>query len=520
MLPHLLTTLGLLGGCEPLGPVHIYSEDAVAPEPVGRLEISEDSLDFGDAAIGGGPPELRWLSVGNTGDGPLTILGLDEVIGDGEAFSVSGAGAVIELDPGEQIALAVQFVPPSYGDYQGVLVADESHRVDLWGHGSAPMLALSTEALRFPETPVGCESRAVASIRNDGDDLLLLDALSLSSGSPDISLLSEGEAILGPGEQLELELAFAPSSAGDHTAALGISSNDPAEPLRSVQLAGEATWSGATEERFDYLPRAAADVLFVVDSSPSVFGRLSGAAQGAPLYFESLDRLGVDWRYTVSTAEQDCYATAEPWIDSGSDSDASGELLAAFSLVDEGDSRLLERTAELLERTDPGDCLAGFLRPNSQLHVILITDRQESSPDTVAHYLRVFEAQIAKSVSSSTLTVSAVVGDGGICPAAAAALDAAERTGGVLGDLCQASWQGLYPLLAQASAATDRTPYSYRLGGEPVPSTIELTAADGRPLEGWSYDAASTSVLISGAGSGVAIGESITVRYLPATECP
>lgn len=511
----------VLGGCEPMGSTHVYHEDPVAPEPVGRLEISTDALDFGDASVGAASPSVRRVTVSNTGDGPLTVLGLDEVVGDSDAFSVSGAEAVMDLGPGERVELEVLFVPPTYGDYQGVLLADGSHRIDLWGHGSAPLMSISTDAVDFPEIPIGCDAQAGLSIRNEGDDLLLLEELLISSGSTDIFLLGDAEAILDPGEELDLDLVFAPSTSGEHTSVLSVHSNDPAEPVASVPLTGAATQLGIAEEQFEYLPRASADVLFMVDSTRSVFSRLFDAAANAELYFDSLDELGVDWRYTVSTAELDCYSTTEPWIDAKADAtDAAGELVAAFGVHGEGDSQLLERTANLLERTDPGDCLAGFLRPDSQLHVILITDRQESSPESVAHYLSVYESQISKNVSTSTLTVSAVVGDGERCPEAAAALDAAELTDGVLSDLCQASWRNIYPRLAQASAATNRTTYIHHLVDEPVSSTIEVATEGGRTLHAWDYDSASNSILISGADNDVAVGEAITVRYLPATECP
>jgi hypothetical protein len=457
------------------------------------------------------------LVASNTGTGPLTVVGLDSVEGADDAF-FTDAPAVYLLDPGHELEIEVTFAPPEAGEYVGVIALGDGVSITLTGGATAPTLVMSPEYLQLPSTPIGCESEAVITLSNDGDEVLFFDEFSIS-GSPDIFLGEDPPEWLIPGESVELPVRFEPQTVGGHAATLQVTSNDPTLPSCGTRVKTSGYQGDELEQSFEYAPRTRADVLFVVDSSASVSNRLRGLAPRAAIWFSELEANLVDWRFTVTNDDLDCHATAEPWIDNLATMDAAVEALTAALAVDlSGGDQLLDLALSTIERTDPLDCLEGFLRDGSQLHVVLITDREENSEEAPKTYIENIRARLDP---ASHLVFSSLAGDGGACPDAYNAHLAAQLTGGRSFDLCQAQpdWENTLRELALISAATNEVNFSFTLSTEPVRETLEVFAGE-RQLDEWSYDSATQTVTLNGADNNFSLGQQLTVRYLAALECP
>src|SRR5262249_3983567 len=99
--------------------------------------------------------------------------------------------------------------------------------------------------------------------------------------------------------------------------------------------------------------------------------------------------------------------------------------------------KLLQHAALALEKTGPGGCNEGFLRPGSLLHIIMISDEPEQSNIAYTEWLDTFESYV---VGPEYLRVSAVV-DLGMCGLGGGGyIEAASTTGGTILDICTPDW--------------------------------------------------------------------------------
>ena len=522
----LCAALGCLAACEPLGPALDAPIEVVEVALSGQLEVYPSSLDFGTLSVVDGELGEAVVTAANMGDAPLVVVGLDELRGDTDAFDVrplsvrwgvdAGRGKVV-LQPGQSLEIPVRFQPPGAGDFEATLEVHGAAGVTLRGSGSAPQGAVVTESVDLSSVAVGCETSATAWLANTGDEVLRVLELEIL-GSEDISLGDELPVALAPELVEPIEVVFSPQVSGAHAASLVITTNDPEVPIHSVALEGLAEAPEQVAESFVYAPVVRADVLFVVDSTASVQSRLRHAYAELEAFFDGLDQGGVDWQVTVANGERDCAATAGPWIDVAADRDAATQdLIEAFGVYGEGGAELLELALATAERTDALDCLDGFLRVDTQLHVVLVTDRVESSPEKVGYYVGGLSNRLS---GGGELVISAISGVGKSgCLDAGAALDAAQMTGGQTHDLCGAlDWREVLQSLSAQSAATDDAPFYYTLAVEPVLESLELRGPNG-PLDVWAYDPHTRRLTIRGVDNGVRIGDEVQVVYDAVGEC-
>jgi len=494
--------------------MHIYRDAPITIDGTGKLMLSTDALDFGEVAVGLGPVQ-QWFTVTNVGDAEMVVSDLSSVQLDSDCFTVLDGDAMFRLAPGERREYAVSFEPPTHGECFGYITAGGDDVIEFIGMGLAPELTLNTTDLVLPDTPLDCESEGHVTLKNDGNVPLRFPLVGVFD-SETITLSEAPPASLEPGEDAELTLRFAPQQTGYHDATLELTTNDPRLPELWIDLSGDAYTGASIEERFDYSPRAVSDVLFIVDSSSSVYTKLNTAPTQAAYWFDALDDGAVNWRFTVANFEQDCHATPEPWYDAYSNTaDAVNALAGAFEDYNDGGTHLFELALSVLERTDDGDCLDNFLRDESQLHVIMVTDRQEESEESVSYYVDRIQDRLKK----SDLVFSTLSGDGVNCPEAPRTVDAAELTGGVIANLCRPNWRTIYGELADVSAVSNDVALTLPLKSRPMTSSLEVIAGE-RPLSTWSYDSSSNSITIRGSDNDVAVGETLTIRYLAAVECP
>ena len=158
--------------------------------------------------------------------------------------------------------------------------------------------------------------------------------------------------------------------------------------------------------------------------------------------------------------------------------------------------------------TDPGGPNAGFIRPNAALALIVVSDADDNSYGDPAYYARVFRSIRGKGnenlVSFSTIAGTTPNGCfppgeqiyfGGLADPAFRYSAVSSKTGGVVGSICDVSFENTLVRIAQALNTLRRV---FPLSIVPTPGSISVTV-NGVPIaqdivNGWQYRADTQSI--------------------------
>jgi hypothetical protein len=291
-----------------------------------------------------------------------------------------------------------------------------------------------------------------------------------------------------PDERVPLAFGFAPSVEGTVVASFAIASDDPAHPRTQVALLGTGAVEEWTMDAFIQRGTQPADVLIAVNANVSM-ENYAAADQLAAFAAEAL-AAGDDARIAITTADDGCLRG--PWIDaSTADVPAAVAQMLAAPPGSNAERAFMLLEAALAE-TPPGGCNEGFLREESRLSLVGISDEPDQSVNPWSYYVTLFQSFRD---DPDDVLVSAVGGDypGGCGDASAytGMYEATIATGGQYLSLCDPAW-GL--ALAPIAVALDGRRDRFRLTLEPVPSSIAVTVDD-LPEARWSYAEATNEVV-------------------------
>jgi len=504
----------LLAACEPIGPGSGVPDRGIVEPGSGTLSVDRSRIDYGELSVLDDGYAVELLQVRNTGDATLVVAGLNWIAGDDAFFS--NAPALVELDAGQTLDVAVTFEPTTDGAFEAVIFPNGVVEVALTAEATAPVARLLESEEDLGSVPVGCTGGTSLALINDGSEDLEIEDLELAGGTA-FSLVGEVPSSLAPGEHALFEVRFDPLSGGTQESSVTLTSNDPANPTLGLTLGALGVPGEAVRETLSYVPKQSVDMLFVVDSGSTMGAHLSSAREHATTLFQALDSLGTDWQITVGNGEDACHSTFDPYLSSTIyDAETAGPAMA-FGLVEQGDGtrRLLQLAVQLVERTDSGECLEGFLREDALLHVVVITSDAEASPLSVDTYLDSLREHLDE---DEELLVSAVAGDGESCTHGGKAITAANATEGIVLDICEDDWDTFYTALAETTVAAGGAPLRVTLELPPVVETLELSH-EGRSLTAWTYDTETGILELDGAAEDIEVGAEIDLAYLAAQTC-
>lgn len=166
--------------------------------------------------------------------------------------------------------------------------------------------------------------------------------------------------------------------------------------------------------------------------------------------------------------------------------------------------------------TDPGGPNAGFLRPNAALAIIAVTSEDDSSFGTTDYYARAFRG--LKGKGNENLVTFSVIGGtvpngcippgesgfyGSLAEPAFRYAEVAAKTGGVVGSICDASFEQTLLRIAQALNTLKRV---FPLTLKPIANSVQVTVLDGMtsivvpndPVSGFQYRVDTNSVVFLG----------------------
>jgi hypothetical protein len=217
----------------------------VGHRPAAAVSISGASGAFPDTAVGSSVATT--FTITNSGGAALNVAAAAIGGADASEFAVrqdlcSGQA----LKPAATCNVAVSFTPTGPETYSATLeitsdAASSPDGVALSGTGTQPALTVAPQSGSFPETPVGAMSTAQPfEVTNPGNGTLSISGATLT-GADAAQFALTGDSCgagLAPSKHCFVDVAFAPTSAGPHSAAaLEIASDAPAGP-QSVALSG------------------------------------------------------------------------------------------------------------------------------------------------------------------------------------------------------------------------------------------------------------------------------------------
>jgi hypothetical protein len=475
--------------------------------------VSKDRLEFGALSVLEEGSTSMVFSVRNTGNGLLKVAGLNKAIG-GEAVFSSDAPALLELEPDQAQQIRVVFSPMGSKDYEAILFPNGQATIQLSGKGLAPSLGTVPESLSFENKPIGCSSQQILQIQNIGEEDLELQAVEIT-GSSAFRVDVDAPIVLAPETSTEAILVFAPASGNLHNSVLQIQSNDPETPVQVLPLSAVGFEGESVSQQFSYAPYGRADLLFVINEKASVISHLTGNQSAIENFL--MDLSGLDWRVAITNIGASCHLMSTAWVDGDTDmTQAASALSSAFNQSGTGGQKLFEKALSLLERTDEGDCMEGFLRENALLQFAFVSDLTETSSGSVTENLNDMEAQLE---SWQSLSVSSFSGTGSNgCIHTPRLASAANATQGVHVDLCTADLSDFLDELASRALQERDTTVALDLAEIPVLSTL-TARANGTVLSAWQYLSTSNQLIVDGQLEELVEGDEIFVDYLSAVAC-
>ena len=360
------------------------------------------------------------------------------------------------------------------------------------------------------------------------------------------------------GSAFEVRLVYCPQQEGAMTCQLKFTTDVGGGEVVVVPIRGNGSTAAQQVDVFQLSSENRVDLLFVIDDSGSMCEEQDRLRANLTDFVAAAQTWETDFHIgVVNTCVQEeniCpgagqlqsvhpgerWVTSDNWehllenVDlgcgNGSDSQEAGLEAARLALSPPQNALTDQDCATAGDCDLPYECLAdlgrcggsngGFRRADAALEIVFLSDEEDQSPGTVEFYVE-FLRGLVGAHNPQMLHAHAIVGDAVTgCTGAAGVTEAdpgeryievAERTGGVFASICDDSF---------AAALTDIGSLAFGLSTQfflsrpPAAGTIEVSV-DGDPCAvGWSYDAASNSVVFDPEGTcAPGPGQDIEIRY-------
>lgn len=497
-----------------------------------QLTTHPNVLDFGLVRAGKGAG--LGVRIENSGTEACSLWN-QQMTGD-DVFTLSRDRGTLLLAPGEAVYMPVAFQPRADGLYEATMSFETSRQpntaltVPIRGGAHPTCLSPEPVYLDFGERRLDCgPTQHTGSWRNVCSTPIAVDALFLGEGADvasfSISSSTSTPTTLAPGQVVEATVEWTPSVPGYTSRPLFSQTADSSLPVL-LPLSVDAREEALHDELRIQPARAKVDLLWVIDNTASMKDERAGLVRSIDAFLAAADARGVDYHIGVTTTG----VGAPPSFNGetckgGVNGGESGRLFpvdhASERIVHPG---LADRAAILANNLDVGGCHSveqglraallalspplvdndddgrtaepndgnkGFIRPDAHLAVVVVSDEDDESPDTVAR-----NAKALRNVkSTSPFTFAAIVAPDAGCATAVEPgtryLEAARLLGGLTGNVCDDSWSGTLDTLADALF---QPVLRWTLDAAADVASLEVTIDD-VPTRAWHYDASSESVV-------------------------
>ena len=267
------------------------------------LSVSPSSVSFGNVSVNSSSAATVTLS--STGTSAVTV---NSATVSGTGFTLSATNLPATLNPGQTLALQLQFSPPSVGAMTGQLtvVSDSSTnataQIALTGTGvsstNLPGLTVNPTSLNFGSVTVNAPATQSISLVSSGSAALTINSLTVSGAGFTLVPVSL-PATLNSGQTLTVGVQFDPTATGNFTGQLVISSNSSTNSTVNVALTGAGTAS-TTVPNLTVTPTTVDFGTVTVSKSSSQSITLSSTGS-APVTINSLTMSGSNFSVTGLT---------------------------------------------------------------------------------------------------------------------------------------------------------------------------------------------------------------------------
>jgi hypothetical protein len=430
------------------------------------------------------------------------------------------------LEPGEILDVPIDYTPITYehnGAVVKVLSSDAENPeifVTIEGYGDAPKIDANPEIVDYGNISIGCDNEYRITIENIGNlDLTLSSVIQMTTLPNDIVIdygsLPEPPWVLIPGEQIDLLIKYTPTDVGNDESIVNINSNDPLREAVEIIQAGKGDVEHWIIEEWVQEEERIYDLLWVIDNSGSMRPFQTMLSQNMQNFVNQFLSPGdVDFRMGFITT--DWYLLqGNTYIDDTTVNPAG----VAASLVDgigthgSGIERGLLQVASALQQFD---ATGEFLRHDSNLIIIYVSDEQDGSPLNYNAYLNMY----LNYKTQDKIRAYSVIGDypsgcnsttnNGFPMNAdfgAGYYDITNHLGGSWFSICSHDWS--HSMSNLAADITMRANF-FLEKPDPVISTIEVYVNGQITTQGWSYESIDNKVVfdsdhIPGAGQTIRI---------------
>ncbi|MBN2093092.1 choice-of-anchor D domain-containing protein, partial [candidate division KSB1 bacterium] len=215
-------------------------------------DIAVDPTTWNFGSVTTGSFSDKTFIISNTGSANLGVTATTLTGTNASEFIIQSGGGAFTLSPGGSRNIIIRFNPTSAGNKSAALRISSNDPdenpllVNLTGQGSAPSvpdISINPTTWNFGSVTQGNFSDKTFIIKNDGTANLGVTAITLSgTNAAEFAIQSGGGTFsLSPGGTRNLIIRFNPTSAGNKSASLRISSNDPDENPLLVNLTGQGT---------------------------------------------------------------------------------------------------------------------------------------------------------------------------------------------------------------------------------------------------------------------------------------
>ncbi|MFT7519146.1 MAG: hypothetical protein ACI9MC_001286 [Kiritimatiellia bacterium] len=428
-----------------------------APTPSGpQIEVTPPRIEFGQATST--EEVVREFIIKNVGVAPLHIDDMP-MLGSAESFTILDWEGPFRLEPDDWITMNVAFRPVRANDVIAYVEIESNDRidpvieVDLLGFGSVPRLEIDPPEIDYGDTWIGCAEERTLTLSNAGnEDLVITDFI--YDGNLSLGIVpASHDALpitLPPSATTQLRVQFEPLDEQNYVGGLQVESNDPRGIVEAAQD-GVGVYKDVVVESFEMPVAPPVDILFAVDQSCSMEDDATRLGNNFKSFVAKINSVTTGWRVGVATRDNGCFRD-------GFLTPATRNYQSKFSsavLAWDGGSytESLLTVVRNSMRESKGGCNAGFVRPDANLHIIMVSDEPEQSRS--AWNTLVNEIRGLHPSGSSHVKLSAVAGPYpsgcGTAQAGNGYYQAVNATGGEFLSICDTDWARHIDKLAKAS---------------------------------------------------------------------
>jgi hypothetical protein len=525
----------------------VYSNDAVTPTH--QIPLSATATTTAPCTLDVFPAVLNWpemppdhranatLSLRNAGLSPCLVSSLEIGAGSSPGFSLPNAtGSSVVIGPGQAFVLPISF------DSTGLMTGTTAEGVLRFSaagttEGRVPLMAtvsqclvVAPEELDFGSIKLGCRSTArQAQVFNTCGTPVVVRSFALSDASAfalvTAPALPPSGLSVAPSTGVPVTLSFKPTSLGRATSTL-VARVGEGGSMRTLVLGlvGRGDPTGSNVETFQQPAQPKSDILFTVDDSCSMAEEQAALAQNFSSFIRFATAGNVDYRIAVTTTDDRSragrFVTApgEPVFLERSVVNVQSLFAKRVNVGTNGsgEERPLATTLKALTPPLSVTSNAGFLRPDANLAVIIVTDAPDQSPEPIAYYttrmplvkgagrLNQVSVSVIGPFSATTSTCAVETIDVGRFQ------PIVQTTGGVRADICANEWARDLERLGTTAFGPRNTFFIKNPPDRQQP--IEVLVNGQSVANAWTYDAANNAIVFA-PGQAPAAGTTVTLTY-------